>query len=307
VVAATTALGVLSLSVALTAYVRERDPRTVVEQYFAALAAGRAADALALGGIPAGDRSFLTDQVLRAQLDAGQIGGLAIRRVQRPAGGGAVVDVRYQLSVAGADPIEVQDSVPLRRHGLGWMLAASAATVPQLAPSAQLRVALAGAPLPRGPILLLPGALPLGTNADGLAFDRSAAVVTFSGDPAQVVPVITPAGDEAIGAALDAAIARCLADDASMPNCPVAVPGQRVVPGSFSGTATTLPSAAGPDLEVADDPAGSVAARGTFVVDGRWRALNFDNIAAAASGSVTMAYGATVYLVEPIVVVWSAS
>lgn len=305
-VAAAIALGVVGTAVAATAYAHDRNPRTVVHAYFAALADGRAADALALGDVPEGNRSYLTADVLRAQLDVGRIGSLMIRDV-RQRGSRVVVAVHYQLRAAGSDPVDVMDSVPLRRHGTGWLLERTAVTVSPLTAKAQSRFALAGAPVPTESILLLPGALPLQTNASGLGFDRSAAVVTFAGAAPAVSPMITDAGQTAIAAALDSAVSTCLANSLSMPDCPLYVLGARVVPGSIGGTATTPPSAAKPSIRLADDPLGSVAARGTFTVDAHWRQLDFNNIARDGSGPLTLSYSATVYLVDPMVVKWQPS
>lgn len=304
-VATAIAVAVAGTVVAATSYVHESNPRTVVAAYFDALAAGRAADALALGDIPDGDRSYLTDDVLKAQLDVGQISGLTTGDVQRQ-GSRAVVAVHYRLDAANLDPTDVTDTVPLHRHGAGWLLERSAVVVPPIAANAQTRVALAGTALPTQPILLLPGALPVQTNAAELGFDRSATVVTFDGAAPGVSPVITDAGQAAIGAALDAAVATCLANTSSMPNCPLYVTGARVVPGTLTGTVTTPPSARS-TLRLAEDPGGAVTARGTFVVDASWRQLDFDNIARATAGSLTLSYSATVFLVDPIVVQWSAT
>lgn len=303
-VAAAIVIGVIGATVAVTVYVHERNPRTVVQEYFDALAEGRAADALALGHIPEGDRRYLTDEVLRTQLDNGGITGLTIRGVEEH-GSTAAVAVRYQLTLAGEDPIDIGDSIPLHRHGAGWLLERTAVAVPPIAANAETRFALAGTALPAEPILLLPGALPVQTNAAGLGFDRSAAVVTFAGAAPAVAPVLTADGAAAIGAALDAAVAACLADATSMPNCPLYVLGARVVPRTLTGEVTAPPSAGPPNLRLADDPNGSVIARGSFTIDATWRQLDFNNIARNASGPLALSYSATVYLVDPIVVQWS--
>lgn len=301
-VAATLAVGIAGSAVAGAAYVRERDPAAVVREYFDAIADGRAADALALGDIPDGERGYLTAEVLRAQLDAGRVQRVRIGEVDRR-GDRAVVAVAYRLSARDGSEATVSDEVPVRRHGVGWLLERAAVVVPAMAADAASRVALAGAPLPSEPILLLPGALPLTTNAPALAFDLGASAVTFAGEAPSATPVLAPTAQAEIGFALDSALTACLRDNAAMADCPLEVPDARLVPGSLDGLATTPPSA-GARVTLQTDPAGVVRVRGTFVMSATWTELDFDNIASKQSGQVTVRYGATVTLVDPMVVQW---
>jgi hypothetical protein len=276
-----------------------------VEDYFAAVAQGRAADALALGAIPDGDRSYLTQAVLDAQLDVGRISQLTIGTITRT-GTAAAVDVSYRLSAGGASS-DVLDTVHLVKHGWRWRMAAVATPVSITPGAAASRVALAGTALPTAPVLMFPGSLPLQTNSDLLGLDREQTVVRFTArGPVEVAVVVTATGRTTVAAALDAAVTSCLAPANDDPSCPTTVPGVRFVPGSMTGSVTAAPSVTGVTYAVLPDAAGRLLVTGTFQAQAQWKQLNFNNLSEARAGDLTLSYQATILAVDPIRVQWGA-
>lgn len=276
---------------------------SAVETYFDALADGRAADALALGDLPDGDRSYLTAAVLRVQNEVGRIADLRIGRVSR-GGGQATVDITYRLGGTGDSP-DLHDTVALHKKGLRWRLSATAARVSMTAPDAASRIALAGTALPDAPVLVFPGALPAQTNTQLLGVDRDLAIARFTAsEPVTLRAVISETGRSKVAAALDAALAACLQEANDDPSCPTAVDGVRFVPGSMSGTLTEPPSAAGALYGVTPDPSGRIVVSGTFRAQATWQELDFNNIAQDHSAEVTLRYTATVPADEPVQILW---
>lgn len=278
---------------------------TTVEDYFAAVADGRAADALALGAIPDGDRSYLTQDVLDAQRDIGRISGVDVGTVTR-SGSAASVVVSYRVST-GAASFDVRDTVHLDKHGWRWRMAAVAAPVSVTADTAADRVALAGTALPVKPVLMFPGSLPLETNSGLLSVFREQTVARFAASgPVDVVIGVSADGQTAIAAALDAAVAACLAPANADPTCPTTVQGVRFVPGSMTGSPTQPPSVAGVTYGVLPDASGRILASGNFQAQVQWKQLNFNNVAETKTDALTLSYKATVPAVDPIRVLWGS-
>lgn len=278
---------------------------TTVHEYFDAVAEGRAADALALGAVPAGERSYLTDEVLAAQLKVANIDDVSIGAITR-SDTEATVDVRYRL--VGPDMREtVRDTLRLEKDGWRWRLAQVATPIAFAVPRATGRVALAGTALPTDSVLMFPGALPLTTNSPLLSIDRSRAVAAFDGPDTITIQLQVPDPAKAsIADALDAAITACLQDSSEDPSCPTTVTGVRFVPGSMTGTAISLPSAVGFLCDVLPDPSGRITVSGTFDAQAQWLELNFNNLAVQHSGQLTLPYTATIPAVEPLRVQWGA-
>lgn len=278
---------------------------TTVEDYFAAVAQGRAADALALGAIPDGDRRYLTSEVLEAQRDVGRISQVDIGTVTR-SGSAAAVDVSYRLS-AGGTTFTVLDTVHLDQHGWRWRMTAVAAPVSVTADTASTRIALAGTALPTGPVLMFPGSLPLQINSDLLGLYRDETVARFAAPGSiDVVIAVSTAGQAAVAAALDAAVTACLDPANEDPSCPTTVPGVPFVPMSMTGSLTQAPSVAGVTYEVLPDASGRIFASGTFQAQAKWKQLNFNNLSEAERGDLTLSYQATIPALEPIRVQWGA-
>ena len=278
---------------------------STVEDYFAAVADGRAADALALGAIPDGDRSYLTQEVLDAQRDVGRISGVDIGTVTR-SGTGAAVDVSYRLA-AGGSTFDVLDTVHLDKHGWRWRMSEVAAPVSITADTAASRIALAGTALPTAPVLMFPGSLPVQTNSELLGVFREDTVVRFAAPgPVDVVVAVSTAGQAAVAAALDAAVTACLDQSVDDPSCPTTVQGVRFVPGSMTGTLAQPPSVAGVTYGILPDAAGRILVSGTFQAQAQWKQLNFNNLAEVKSDLLTLSYKATIPAADPIRVQWAA-
>ena len=278
---------------------------STVEAYFDAVADGRAADALSLGALPEGDRSYLTADVLLAQRDIARISQVEIGTVTR-SGAAAEAVVTYRLDLQDG-PITVQDSVRLDRSGWRWTMAAVAAPVSLTAAVAATRISLAGTALPSSPVLMFPGSVPLQTNSDLLGIDRRTAVVRFAASEPIAVAVAVPAAAQAtLAAALDAAVTSCLDPGNQDPSCPTTVQGVRFIPGSMTGTATVPPSAAGVTYAVLPDAAGRISVSGTFQAQAQWQQLDFNNLADPQSGELTLRYQATIPALDPVQVLWGA-
>jgi hypothetical protein len=315
------ALTAAGAGAAVAGILRVGQVETAIEEYFAAVTEGRAADALALGDIPDGDRSYLTREVLALQNEIARIEDLRIGAISRT-DTHATAEITYRLSSGGAG-VDVEDSVTLDKDGWRWRLSATAASVAVTAPDAASRIALAGTALPEEPVLLFPGAVPARTNAPVLDVDRTLAVARFAAQaPVTLQAVVSEGGAASVSAAVDAAVADCLGigggesgedtgdtrDDRAEydPSCPTTVQGVRFVPGSMSGTLTVPPSAAAPSLAVLPDSSGRVVVAGTFQVAAQWQELNFYNLAEDRSGDLTLRYSATVTIDEPLHVLWGA-
>ena len=304
-VVAALAITAAGIGAAAAGVVRSGRVESTVERYFDAVADGRAADALALGAIPAGNRAYLTQEVLAAQREVGRIADLDVGAVTRT-DAEASVEVSYTL-VTDAGDVAVSDTVQLERDGWNWRMRAVAVPVRLEAPDAALRLALAGTALPTDAVLMFPGSLPLSTNSALLAVERSTTVARFAQTEAIAVGVVVPeAGQQAAAAALDAAVVACLAPGGAQadPTCPTTVPGVRFVPGSMTGTLTQPPSAAELSYIVTPDADGRIAVRGSIGVQAQWRQLNFNNLSEPHSGELTLTLNATIPAVEPLIVLW---
>jgi hypothetical protein len=279
---------------------------TPVREYFDALAHGRAADALALGGLPDGDRAFLTAEVLDRQLAAGRIQDVRVGSTTRSKSS-AQVGVQYQL-VGTTTTTTVHDTVHVIKDGLRWRLADTAVPISVSATKASTRMSFADVVLPENPILLFPGAMPLQTNSSLLEVDRAQSVVSFTGNYGFDVVVNVPdAGRLAIGTALDAAIAACLAEPAKDPTCPLKVSGVRFVPASMSGAVAVQPSAGAFTTRVLAESDGRIAVSGTFQIQATWRQLDFNNITQQKSGLLTLSFAATVPADVPVQILWGSA
>src|ERR1700722_5911632 len=109
---------------AVSRYLAESPPGSVVSSYFAALARDDAARALSYGSVPAGDHGDPPAAVLRDQLTVGAIANVQVMSIDEQSRS-AQVGVYYQLRSA-AGTRNVSDTVPLVRAGRQWRLAESA-------------------------------------------------------------------------------------------------------------------------------------------------------------------------------------
>jgi hypothetical protein len=298
-------LGVVLLvgggTLAALGYAETAGPGGAVRGYFAALAGGHAAKALAYGDVPAGPRTFLTDAVLEQQRRIAPLRHFTIRSTDRE-GDRARVSVRYVLDFAGA-PQTVNESVALRRDHGDWRLTRAAVPTVLDVDRARRRMSIAGAVVPDGDILLFPGAVPITFDTPYLQLDPNAATVGFAGDTSTDVFVeVSRAGRAAAVRALTTALTACLrgVGDAACP-----LPDERYVPDSLRGR---LAGAVADEVKVTlDDSAeGILEFAGSVPVDATaYRRLNFSNRPVAGSGRVQVKIHARAFAVRPLQIRWT--
>lgn len=286
--------------VAVRAYTRTAGPDGAVRGYLDALARGDAGTALAYGDIPAGPRTFLTGDVLRAQQRRAPLQGITVTTVDEN-GDRARVRARYRLGFAGT-PIRADVTVGVHRAGRAWRL--DEVVVPtqvQVAPAAQ-RATLAGSAVPEGTVLLFPGAVPVDFDTAYLRATPGADVVSFdSGATTQVDVTVSPAGTSAALAAVRTAVLACLGGASDL-RCPL--PSERYVPGSVRGT-LAAPLGDGVSVGLATSAVGVLEIRGTVSVHGGYRRLEFDNrLTTGRDTTFSLPLRAQTYLTVPLAVTW---
>ncbi|HEV7206703.1 MAG TPA: hypothetical protein VGN18_19015 [Jatrophihabitans sp.] len=296
----TVALIVGGTLVAIRSYLDSSGPDGVVARYFAALAAGDAPAALALGPVPDAPHTFLTSTVLRDQLGLAPIRDITVDRVEQH-GATATVRVEYALAFRSGS-VPVHDAVPTRLVGGTWQLARSAAATQLQVVRGADRATIAGGPIPDGTVGLFPGAVPIRFDTGYLELDPEHSAVTFAGDPTtQVFPRVSDAGERAVVAAVATALRRCLAGAADL-RCPLP-DGGRAVPGSVRGRlASDLTQ--GVSVDLADGAAGALKVTGDVKVHGSYRTLSFRNVTTTTTGIFTLPVLATTYARAPVVTSW---
>jgi hypothetical protein len=284
--------------VAVTAYLGASSPDAVAKAYFRALGRGDAPGALAMGAVPPGSRTFLTSDALRAADKIGKLTDVTVLSVAQ-AGGKAQVTVQYQLGFR-PNPVVVNDTVHLTKHGHTWRLDETAVETRLDPEVAGRRLTLAGAAVPSGMVLLFPGALPMTVDTPNL--DISDRVVHLDGFvPSNVEPEVSSVGRQAVVAAVGSAVQACL-DAKRVAPCPSAN-DDRAVPASTRGT---LPRDVGANLDitVADGPDGRIDVNGTVEVRGRYQRLDFDNLPVTRSGNIALVVKAHCYATDPSKLAW---
>lgn len=287
---------------AYAGYSATSDPATVVSDYFAALEDANAPAALGYGELPAGSSVLLTSTALRAQRRIAPIRHVQVLAVDRT-GDTARVSVRYQLDFAGGLQ-QVVDTVPVRERNGVWRLAASAVAVHLDLNAARERATMLGGPLPTGTTLLFPGAVPISFDTPYLRLRPSTSYVRFASERRlKLHAEASPAGRAALSKAVRHVLQACFAASAG-PGAPCPLPSDRYVPGSLHGAVSALR----PDkltITLTDSAAGLLQLRGQLTFTGRYRKLDYDNVAVAGSGSVPMHVSARSYAVAPIEVQWT--
>jgi hypothetical protein len=290
---------------AVTAYRAHRamvGPAGAVRAYFAALQRGDAAGALALGAVPAGAHLLLTAAVLHEQQALGPLRNVTVEHAT-VAGDRGVVRVRYDVALSSA-PQEIEDDIAVVRRDGEWRLTRTAVRIRLTLGGAQDRAALLGRALPRGPVLLFPGAVPVRFDSPYLQFAPDAGAVSFSAGASSLLPVeLSPAGKDAVVSALATAVRRCLAGAAPVdPRCPV--PDDRYVPGSVRGELTsTLTDAVRVELQAG--AAGVVDVSATVMARASYRRLTYANVVRRGRGRVQLALVAQVYATSPVRLSWT--
>jgi hypothetical protein len=292
---------VVGVVVAWTGWRNSTAAEGAIKSYFAALQDGDAARALALGDLPDGPRTLLTDEVLAAQRHAAPIQAVSILSIAEQ-GGTATASVRYTLAYPGAPQVNV-DTVRLRRSGSDWRLAQAAVLTTLNLRQATGRATLAGHALPKGRTLLFPGAVPITFDTPYLALDPQASKVGLSTRGGVDVGVTVSAkGRTALASLLTKDIKTCLATPTAASACPL--PTGVTVPGSVHGTLTGQVADA-LRLSVGTDPAGLIQIGGEVAFSGSYQVLDFDNLPVAKKTPATIPLAASAYAVEPLVVQWS--
>ncbi|TAM89597.1 MAG: hypothetical protein EPN43_06785 [Jatrophihabitans sp.] len=282
---------VAGVLVAVVGYRAGSAPTTTVTEYYAALRRGDAPAALALGSLPAGPRGLLTSQVLAAQQRIAPMSAVRVVSVEEH-GSRASVRVSYQLAFPGA-PHRVQDTLALDRHDGRWRLRQVAVATTLRVVQASERASVLGAPVPDGPVLLFPGAVPVTFDTPDLDLAPSVASIGLTGPASLELNVsVSPAGRKAVLAAAATQLDACLRAGAE-PRCPL--PSDRYVPGSVRATVVGQ-LADGLKLAVGAGSRGSITISGQVTVTGSWEGLTFDNAAQPGHGQLELPVAGTVYV-----------
>jgi hypothetical protein len=296
--------------IAVNSYLGSAQPGDVATAYFAALAKGQAARALSYGPVPAGDRSYLTAEVLRDQLDAGAIGSVQVLSVART-GQTARVNVSYQLRGPTGSHV-VTDAVPMIEKDRHWWLSESAVSTKVGLAQATQRAAFAGTAFPAGSVLLFPGALPITFDTPNLQLGAPDSTVQFTTSHNTALSVeASAAGIAAARSMVSTSFAACLAGTSASAFCPVptinGTAAVRAVPGSLRGTVS--PTATdGLAVTVTPDANGLLQVQGTVSVDGHYQSLSYSNSASVVTDAkISVPISAQCYASTLTGLLWKAA
>lgn len=288
---------------AVRGYEKTGGPDGAVRGYFAALARGDAATALAFGDVPDGPHGLLTADVLRSQQHIAPLRNLTVVATHRT-GDRATVSVRYQLLYPGS-PQTINSTVPVHRKDDEWRLDRVAVPVSLDLDRALQRASIVGAGIPDGDTLVFPGAVPVTFDTPYLQLNAAEDSVSFGRPPDLHVYVeISPAGTKAVVQAVQDALDACLAGRGDA-TCPL--PDERYVPGSIRGR---LSDRLADNLTITLDegPTGLLQIKGEPPVRATtYRKLTFVNRTVTGSGTVVLDMHARAYAVRPLRLVWSRS
>lgn len=289
-------------TVAVRSYARTSGVDGVVRGYFAALARGDAADALAFGDLPSGPHTLLTATVLAEQQRIAPLRNFKIVTIRR-GGSSASADVSYTLAFR-VRPVLVTGTVQLHQGNSGWRLDRVAIPSQLESTTARERQSIVGAAIPAGPTLMFPGALPIRLDSPYLQLDPGRDYVAFDTTGVTSVYVeVTAAGRSAAIAALRTKLRRCLSvgHDATCP-----LPSERYVPGSVHGTlASTEPKDV--TVDIAADAVGTLRVHARATVTASYQRLNFRNERIPGRGRVQLDVHAVGYAVAPLALQWTLS
>jgi hypothetical protein len=299
-VVAGVALVAVGSTVAVLSYADNAGPAGVVRSYFAALADGDAAQALAFGDVPSGPHTLLTAEVLQAQQRIAPLRDVRVGAPRR-AGNTARVPVRYTLAYPGS-PQRIDSTVGLHRAGGDWRLDRVAVPASLELDRAHDRAGIVGTALPEGDTLLFPGAVPITFDSPYLQLDPATAGVGFGTDASVRVSVeLSRAGRSAVTRALLAALRSCLSAGGDDSACPL--PTDRYVPGSVRGP---VDPAQLRDLTMSlDGDAGQLDITGSVPVEATaFQRLSFTNEAVNGKGHLVLDVHARAFAVAPIRISW---
>jgi hypothetical protein len=273
----------------------------VVRSYFAALARGDAAGALAYGKVPPGPRPLLTSAVLREQQRIAPLRDVSVVSTEQH-GTRARVDVEYTLAFPDKDQA-VSARIRLHKSDGDWRLDKVAVPIELLPSGGRQRESILGARLPTRAMLMFPGAMPIRLDTPYLQLDPANDIVTF-GLPgvASVGLDVSDVGRAAMTRAVRAALRRCVTG-AQDPACPL--PTERYVPGSIHG-AIKGGLRRRDVLVESQEPVGTLYLTGSARIAGSWQRLNFHNQRVSGHGHLDLALHALAYAKPPLRVRWEA-
>lgn len=279
-----------------------------MKQYFQAIAAGNASDALGYGQVAPSstDGMYLTGQVLHEQLSLGAISDISVGSTSTGPSGTQVA-VSYTVRFADGRRT-VTDEVPVVKHGSSWRLSQVGVpvTLSTSGPGAD-RLSFAGRPVPTARVTVFPGAIPVGTDNRAVAVaDDPLARFVSSGQSVPLNPDLTKAARTSLATALQNALQRCLAATSTDPLCPM-VTGGRPVPGSLHGTLTRSIADSSPDIELATSGGGVVTLSAEADIDATWKIWTFENIQESRSEKTTVTVTAQASVSDLDTVYWVPS
>jgi hypothetical protein len=289
---------------ATSQYRADQAPGAVVGRYFAALAAGDAATALALAE-PAAAAPYLTATVLRRQLAIAPITDLVVRSTLQD-GRNATVQVSYRLDF-GPTSSRVLDAVDLVRSGTSWRLVRAGVDLRLSTPGAGAnRLTFAGRALPSGQLRVFPGALPVGTDNPAVQPAGQPLIrLVDEGQDTVLAATLSPAAQQSLARSLDVALRACLAGTSHDPHCPQP-DGPRPIPGSLRGT-ELADSANPPSMVLSIQTEGLVVLTGHASVRGSWRTWDFNNQPVLHSGLTSVDLHAKASIADLSTVYWDQS
>ena len=280
-------------------YAAQTGPGGVVRSYFAALADGDAAQALAYGDVPPGPRALLSATALAEQQRLAPLTQFAIRTTTVH-GARAQVRVHYELGFpAGAQPVDT--TVALYRRGGEWRLTRAAVATQLLLPEAADRAAVLGTRISDGTVLLFPGAAPVRLDTPYLQLAPAQAGVDFeSGATTEIDVTPSAAGRRQADRLVLAALQACITGHGPQ-TCPL--PDGRYVPGSLRASLSAPPPAL--TVTVANSAAGILDVAGSATITGTFAQLTFQNRVRSGTGRVTVPVHAHAYAVPPLTFRWA--
>ncbi|HEX3335368.1 MAG TPA: hypothetical protein VHS54_02840 [Jatrophihabitans sp.] len=289
-------------AIAYLGYTETAGPSGAVRGYFAALARSDAAGALAFGDVPDGRRTLLTTTVLREQQRIAPLRDFSIVSTHRD-GAKATVDVEYTLRFPGRE-VPVAATVALHASSGDWRLDQTAISTELQAEGGRQRQSVLGGPIPTGPVLLFPGALPIRVDTPYLQLDPSRDSVSFGAPTTTSVYLdVTDRARSAMLAAVRAALNTCLTG-ARQYACPL--PDGRSVPGSVHGRVTGAMRTTRVYLDL-QNPVGRIGFEASATITGRYRRLNFHNRPVSGPGHFSLDVSAAAYAVAPLTTTWTTS
>jgi hypothetical protein len=298
-------IAVALASVAAVQFSASRNPSSVAKRYFAAVASGDAAAALAFASAPptADTGPFLTAAVLAQQRKVAPISGISVSDTVI-SGSSATVSVHYTLTFPDG-PKSRTDRVQLVKRGSSWRLDRVGGVVSLGASAAGSdRLTFVGRPIPPVPVQLFPGAVPVATDSPSvLVSDDPAVSLGTTTSVIALRPTLSDAARQLASDGVETALRKCLAVTSTDPLCPM-IEGGRPVPGSLHGTLTKKIAASDPTVTLASAGKGIIAINVEASVKASWKVWDFNNQQVARSESTTVTIVATSSVDSPQTVEW---